>query len=70
MVKCKKMRGEQKGFEEIKRKFTRYFFTTGCWDHGAAETLSRGCASMGEAIDAIFCRFIKEIFAFFWHDTF
>ena len=48
------MRVEQNGFEEMKRKFTGYFFTIGCWDNGAVENLSRGYASIGEAIDALF----------------
>ena len=64
------LEASRNGFKETRRKFTRYFFTTGCWDHGAAETVSRGCASIGEAIAALFfAGLIKGIFAF-WHDTF
>ena len=33
------------------------------------ETVSRECASIREAIEALFCGFIKGIFAF-WHDNF
>ena len=59
-----KFRGEQNGFEEIKRKFTRYFFIIGCWDHGAPVTVSRGCANIGEAIDALFFPVYKGNFFF------
>ena len=48
-----KLRGEQQRFGEGKKKFTKYFASIGCWDHGASENVVRGCAHIGVAIDAL-----------------
>ena len=61
---CSNFGGEQNGLEEIKRKFTRYIFTIGSWDHGAAEIVSRARVRIGEVIDALFLPVYKGNFCF------